>query len=90
MEPAFHPINDWMIISHSNELSTMLSCMLTGDILYLLPKLCNVRDFTGSHGWIDRFKKRFNVQEYVCCGEANSTSLEDSAMISKTFCRQGT
>ena len=36
-----------------------------------------IPDFKGSHGWFDRFKKRYNVQEYVRSGEANSAPLGD-------------
>lgn len=36
-----------------------------------------IPDFKGSHGWFDRFKKRYNVQEYVRSGEANSAPLRD-------------
>ena len=37
----------------------------------------DIVDFKGSNGWLDRFKKRYNVQQYTRCGEANSAPLED-------------
>lgn len=36
-----------------------------------------IQDFKGSHGWFDRFKKRYNVREYIRHGEANSAPLAD-------------
>lgn len=40
-------------------------------------KRLDIVDFGGSNGWLDRFKKRYNVQQYTRCGEANSAPLDD-------------
>ena len=37
----------------------------------------DIPDFKGSSGWLARFKKRYNVREYIRHGEANSAPLDD-------------
>src|SRR5438132_6413559 len=36
-----------------------------------------IQNFRGSNGWFDRFKKRYEVRNYLRHGEANSAPLED-------------
>src|SRR5438128_6090620 len=57
------------------------NCTLSGHIVAAkaadFAQRLNIIDFKGSHGWLDRFKKRYNVQQYTRCGEANSAPLDD-------------
>jgi hypothetical protein len=57
------------------------NCTLSGHILLAkaasFAQRFGIEDFKGSQGWLEKFKKRYNVQEYVRCGEANSANLLD-------------
>ena len=57
------------------------NCTLSGHIVLTkaadFAQRLNITDFKGSHGWLDRFKKRYNVQQYTRCGEGNSAPLTD-------------
>jgi hypothetical protein len=60
--------------------ATADNCTLSGHIVAAkaadFARRLGIADFKGSHGWLDRFKKRYNVQQYTRCGEANSAPLE--------------
>jgi len=40
-------------------------------------KAFDILNFKGSNGWFEKFKKRYNVREYIHCGETNSAPLEN-------------
>jgi len=62
----------------TNALSANL--IISGDILREKAKFFaqqfEITRFSASNGWVDKFKKRHNLKEYVKWGEANSAPLE--------------
>jgi DDE superfamily endonuclease/Tc5 transposase DNA-binding domain/Fission yeast centromere protein N-terminal domain len=65
--------------------------VITGDILQAkaseifkrLPQFQNTPEPKWSNGWLDGFKKRFKIKEYVRHGEASSAAVNDPEMIAK-------
>jgi hypothetical protein len=42
-----------------------------------LPQYADVAEPKWSNGWIENFKKRFKIKEYVMHGKAGSASIDD-------------
>jgi hypothetical protein len=59
--------------------------IITGDILKdkasklwkSLPQYADIEEPKWSNGWIENFKKRFKIKEYVMHGEAGSAAIDD-------------
>jgi hypothetical protein len=46
----------------------------------MIPRVPNEKELQFSHGWLDRFKKRFNIRGYTCHGEDASADTSPEAL----------
>ena len=46
----------------------------------IIPRVPNEKELQFSHGWLDRFKKRFNIRDYTRHGENVSTNTSPEAL----------
>ena len=74
----FPQVEETLSLWITNALSANL--IISGDILREKAKFFaqqfEITRFSASNGWVDKFKKRHNLKEYVKWGEANSAPLE--------------
>ena len=74
----FPQVEEALALWLSNALAAEV--VINGDILHEKAKIFaqgfEINNFTASNGWVDKFKRRHHLKEYVKYGEANSTPLE--------------
>jgi hypothetical protein len=46
----------------------------------MIPRVPNEKELQFSHGWLHRFKKRFNIRDYTCHGEDASADTSPEAL----------
>src|SRR5215469_4609717 len=77
--PKFPELEEALAIWISNASSANKTIM--GEIILAkaadFAKLMNIEDFTGSIGWLNNFKKRYNIKQYNKHGEARSGPNEE-------------
>jgi hypothetical protein len=76
--PAFPQVEEALALWITNALDAEL--IINGDILREKAKIFaqgfEINNFTASNGWINKFKQRHHLKEYVKWGEAQSAPLE--------------
>ena len=46
----------------------------------LLPRGANEKELQFSHGWVQNFKKRYNIKGYTCHGEDASANISEEVL----------
>ena len=75
-------LNDWRMNTNDNQvpITGEMICQAASRLWHKMPNFAGMKEPSWSKGWLQRFKKRYNIKKYKQSGEAGSADLSPETL----------